>query len=488
MKQSPGKSITERDFALISLWESSQRWQTTFDAITDKICIVDSKRKIVQCNEATKNFIKKPFNHILGHNCCEVMHGEHGPVEGCPFERMKETLTRETATVHMGDRWFYISVDPLVDTTGNLKGAVHIMTDITSNKRAEENLKRSESKFKKFFENQPGYCYMISPSGIIIDVNNSALKALGYTKEELQGKPLKTIYAPEVLPKMGELFKKWKMTGSFKDEEMVIISKDGRRRTVLLSVDAVKGKDGKIINSISVQRDITDRKKAEEELLQSKKLASIGQLATAVAHEINNPLTNISFLTANISEMTDDAEILKKLDEISNQRKIATDIVQSLQNFSCKIEPKFGVVNLEDSITNSLKMLEGSKLENIVVAKKLKPNMPPIRADPEQMRQVFINLIRNAFDAMPKGGTLTISAALKGSNSIEIHFEDTGTGISQEDLSNVFKPFFTLKGVNKGLGLGLTICQGIIEAHKGSIGVESKEGEGSTLIVTLPVG
>jgi histidine kinase len=442
----------------------------------------------VQCNEATKNFIKKPFNHILGHDCCEVIHGEPGPVESCPFERMKVTLARETATIAIGDRWYYISVDPLLDTNGNLKGMVHIMTDVTARERTEEELKRSEHKFKNFFENQPAYCYMISLNGIIIDVNNSALQALGYTKEELKGKPLQTIYAPEVLPKMDELFERWKLTGSIKEEEMVIITKNGMRRTVLLNVNAVKGKDGKILNSISVQTDITDRKKAENELIQTKKLAAIGQLATAVAHEINNPLTNISFLTANISEMTDDTEILKKLKEISNQRKIATDIVQSLQNFSCKIEPKLGIVNLDDSISDSIKMLEGSKLENIVVAKKLIPNLPPIRADPEQVRQVFVNLIKNAFDAMPKGGSLTISAALKGNNSIEIQFEDNGSGISQEDLPHVFNPFFTSKGVNKGLGLGLTICKGIIEAHKGSIDVESKEGRGSTFIVTLPVG
>ncbi len=231
-----------------------------------------------------------------------------------------------------------------------------------------------------------------------------------------------------------------------------------------------------------------ERKHAEKELLQSKKLASIGQLATAVAHEINNPLTNISFLTANLSEMTDAAEILKKLDEISNQRKIATDIVQSLQNFSRKIEPKFGSVDITDSIIESLKLLEGNRPGNIVVVNRLKPNQPYVRADPEQMRQVFVNIIKNAFEAMPKGGTLTISAELKNSNSLEIHFEDTGIGIAKENISNVFTPFFTLKGVNKGLGLGLTICQGIVEAHKGSIEVESEEGKGSTFIITLPLG
>jgi len=137
-------------------------------------------------------------------------------------------------------------------------------------KQAEEKLKESEERFRQFFENEPEYCYMISPEGVIINVNNAALKALGYMKEELVGKPVETIYAPEVLPKTKELFAKWRETGKLKDEELVIITKKGDRRTILLSADVVKDRDGKIMHSVSVQKDITEIKQAEEALRKSE--------------------------------------------------------------------------------------------------------------------------------------------------------------------------------------------------------------------------
>lgn len=134
----------------------------------------------------------------------------------------------------------------------------------------EDALRVSETHFKQFFENSPDYCYMISPDGIILDVNQSALKILGYKKQNLVGKALEMIYAPESLPKMKENFQKWKTTGKLVNEEMTILTKSQKRRTVLLSADAIKDKDGKILSSISIQRDITDRKRVEEELRESE--------------------------------------------------------------------------------------------------------------------------------------------------------------------------------------------------------------------------
>ncbi|NIO44137.1 MAG: MEKHLA domain-containing protein [Candidatus Aenigmarchaeota archaeon] len=134
-----------------------------------------------------------------------------------------------------------------------------IIDDITKRKNAEK-------RFRIFFENEPAYCYMISPEGLIIDVNKSALKILEYKKENLVGKPLKKIYAPESMQKMKLFFKKWKKYGKINNEEMTIISKSGKKRTVILSANSVKNKNGKILHSISVQKDITERKKIEEKL------------------------------------------------------------------------------------------------------------------------------------------------------------------------------------------------------------------------------
>ncbi len=136
----------------------------------------------------------------------------------------------------------------------------------TKRKETEEKLLENEELFRHFFENNPEYCYIISPEGLILNVNNVALDELGYKKEELVGKSLKTIYAPESLPKLKEVFAKWKKASELKNEEMVTIAKDGKRRTVLLSANVLRDKDGKILSSISVHKDITQLKLAEEEL------------------------------------------------------------------------------------------------------------------------------------------------------------------------------------------------------------------------------
>ena len=138
--------------------------------------------------------------------------------------------------------------------------------DITERKEAENALRESEERFRQFFENEPEYCYMTSPEGIILDVNNAALKTLGYKKEELIGEPLESIYSPESLPKAQELFSQWKKTGSIKDQEIRIIAKDGARRAVLFSAGAVRDADGKILYSVSVQRDITEHEWIKETL------------------------------------------------------------------------------------------------------------------------------------------------------------------------------------------------------------------------------
>jgi PAS domain S-box-containing protein len=161
--------------------------------------------------------------------------------------------------------------------------------EASKRKQAEEKLKGSEKRFRQFFENEPAYCYMISPEGLIIDVNSAALKTLGYMKQEIVGKSVEAIYAPEVLPKAKKLFMKWGKIGKLKDEELVIITKKGNRRTVILSADVVKGKDGKILHSVSVQKDITERKRAEEAL--RKKTRDLGERVKEL-----NCLYNISHL------------------------------------------------------------------------------------------------------------------------------------------------------------------------------------------------
>jgi two-component system cell cycle sensor histidine kinase/response regulator CckA len=260
----------ERKRAEETLRASARQWQTTFDAISDAVSLMDLEWRILRCNVAMATFLGKPFSDIIGRPCWELVHGTSEPIEGCPFVRMRETYRKATLVLQIDDRWLNVAVDPVLDENGSLAGGIHILTDITERVRAEEALRESEERFRQFFENEPEYCYMVSPEGIILDVNSAALKALGYKKEELVGKPLQMIYAPESRPRIKQLFAKWKETGELRNEEMVIVTKEGNRRTVLLSASAVRDKDGRILHSVSVQRDITERKRAAEALRESE--------------------------------------------------------------------------------------------------------------------------------------------------------------------------------------------------------------------------
>ena len=161
----------------------------------------------------------------------------------------------------------------------------------TERQHAEEALQESEERFRQFFNNEPEYCYMISPDGLVLDINKAALKVLGYQKEQLVGMPLRSIYAPESLSRVKQLFEEWKKTGVIRDQELTIITRYGERRTVLLSVDAIKNRYGKILHSVSVQKDITERKRMEEELRKHRDhLEEVVEERTAELRENNKQL------------------------------------------------------------------------------------------------------------------------------------------------------------------------------------------------------
>jgi PAS domain S-box-containing protein len=203
------------------------------------------------------NNAAKPLLEALG-----SMVGDVAPYEwvGWVLEAHASSLLKDEEVI-FGDRVFSVSIVPVAD-----KDYIYCK-DITEQKKVEEELQTSELRFRQFFENEPNYCYMISDEGKILDINKSALEALGYEKEEVIGKSfLSTIYSSSSYEKAQRLFEKWKVSGELKDEELKIITKAGEERTVLLSVSAIKNFNGRPIISISVQRDITDWRMTEEAL------------------------------------------------------------------------------------------------------------------------------------------------------------------------------------------------------------------------------
>jgi signal transduction histidine kinase len=223
---------------------------------------------------------------------------------------------------------------------------------------------------------------------------------------------------------------------------------------------------------------------AQRKLIQSEKLASIGRLAAGVAHELNNPLANISLNTEMLLRTCRDKAVAKKLRVIEENVASAAKIIRDLLDFSREPRLELEYLDINEVLEKTLESLK-YRMKGIKLVKDLSP-VPRIMGDRVRLGQVFTNLVTNAIQAMEEGGTLTVASRLKG-DWVEVQVRDTGKGIPREHLHKIFDPFFTTKGVGKGTGLGLAITYSIVQKHRGWIDVESEVGKGTTFIVRLPV-
>jgi two-component system NtrC family sensor kinase len=243
------------------------------------------------------------------------------------------------------------------------------------------------------------------------------------------------------------------------------------------------------------QKAAAEREKnwSAEQLLQSQKLASIGELSAGIAHEINNPLAIIrqeaEWLLHLFKKESPPAadEIKNCLTEVVHQVDRAREITHNLLNFARRQQPVVQAVDLNRLVEDmSLLVAKEAKNNSISMVKELQPDLPPINSDAPLLRQVILNLLNNAIQAVGQDGTVTVTTGVTDANQVMFQVDDTGPGISKENLAQIFDPFFTTKPQGKGTGLGLSICHGIIERLGGKISAASVEGQGASFIVQLP--
>ena len=237
------------------------------------------------------------------------------------------------------------------------------------------------------------------------------------------------------------------------------------------------------------ERDQRLKDLAERTILRSEKLASVGRLASGIAHEINNPLTGILTYSSLLAEELKGTPYEEDLKTIKEETLRCRKIVRGLLDFARDYKPEKVSTNLNSLIEEALQLLEKHvNFHNIKIVKDFDPNLPEVKVDADEFRSVINNLAVNAADAMPNGGQLTITTRFDPSaNQVIIRVADTGVGISEENLKKIFEPFFTTKEKGKGTGLGLAMTYGVIKRHNGTIDVKSKVGEGTEFIIKLPV-
>jgi PAS domain S-box-containing protein len=254
-----------------------------------------------------------------------------------------------------------------------------------------------------------------------------------------------------------------------------------------VTVTPLLGKNGQVTGQIIILDDKTERVKLEDQLIQSEKLTSIGLLAAGVAHEVNTPIAVISSYSQMLFKQLHPGDPKSKiLEKIVKQSFRASEIVNSLLNFSRTNGTEFGMIELHGIISDTLSLLEHQfKSAKVKVKKEFGSNSPEIYGNPGKLQQVFLNLFINAKDAMPNGGDLTVKTSSYDS-VFRVDVIDTGIGIPQDHLKKIYDPFFTTKELGRGTGLGLSVTYGIIQEHSGKIAVDSKPGHGTRFVLELP--
>jgi PAS domain S-box-containing protein len=331
---------------------------------------------------------------------------------------------------------------------------------------------------------------LLDTKGKIITVNNAALNLVGYKRSELKGKSIDMFFTAQNSKHF--LVDKIIKGETIRNYEFIFNKKGGENISVLFSTSAIHNEAGDIAGIVFIANDITKHKKAEKELKEiqdkmsrSEKLAALGKLAGMVSHELRNPLCIIKssvYLLKMRLEISTDEKIKRQLDILDQEVDISDKIINDFLLFSQVKEPHLGNFNIYDIIKESLHEINIPK--NIKVSVEVERQLPYVNVDRVQIKIVFYNLILNALQAMPDGGKITLTGSQKD-EFLEINIDDTGEGITKENLAKVFDPLFTTKP--NGSGLGITVCQTIIEGHLGSIELESKVGKGTKISIKLPI-
>jgi PAS domain S-box-containing protein len=355
---------------------------------------------------------------------------------------------------------------------------------------ALERSRASEERWRTIVRTDPECVKTVSPEGYLIEMNPAGLAMLSAsTLEQVQARPLLDWIAPEHRDGFKDLHRRV-MQGETGELEFEVIGIDGARRWLRTQACPLRDCHGAITSVLGISRDITGQRELEAQLRHSQKMEAIGQLAGGIAHDFNNILTVILGFATTLVEGEDDPQMRRvATTQIVEAADRAAGLTRQLLAFGRRQIMKPQDVDLNDLVSSLAKMVQRLLGEDINLQLQLSLRPLPIHADPGLIDQVLMNLVINARDAMPSGGTLRIETAMRSSGAGDhaiVRVIDTGTGIPAASLQRIFDPFYTTKAAGKGSGLGLATAFGIVAQHNGQIDVSSEVGRGTTFEVTLP--
>jgi carbon storage regulator CsrA len=370
------------------------------------------------------------------------------------------------------------------------------IVDITERKRTEE----ERSRLAAIVETSEDAIVVKSLDGTILNWNAAAERIFGYSAQEMIGRHISVLAPPDrpcEIPAILERIKRGERVEHF---ETVRIRKDGRRVDLSVTVSPLRDATGTVVGASAIKRDITEQKRVNEEvramtqqLWQAAKLASVGELAAGIAHELNNPLATVQLRVESVLARTPAEDPRRRaLEVVEQELKRMGDLVANLLQFSRRGDGQVSTLDIRQELTRAVELIQHHFRKRVItVVREFAAETPAVLADRQKLRQVFLNLLTNAADAMSEGGTLTLRTAPatlpEGTPAILFEFADTGVGIPAENLERLMEPFFTTKEEGKGTGLGLAICRRVVQEHHGTIHILSEVGKGTTVRIVLPV-
>lgn len=499
------RDITARKQFEKDLKDSEEKLRTLFERVRHGLFISSKEGKFLDCNQALLDMLGYPTKEeFLTIHIAQDLYVN--PEDRKLFqERMeRDGYVKDMEVDFKKKNGEKLTVLLTGHSIKNEKGEViryeGINLDITERKRIENELREANEFFMNLIESSVDGIIAADMKGNIFIFNKGAEALTGYTAEEVIGKIHITKIYPGGVAK--EIMKKLRSPeygglGKFIPSQLNVVNKVGEEIPIQLSATLIYDGEGHEVASVGIFTDLRPRIKIERklqdthlQLVSSEKMASLGKLAAGIAHEINNPLGGILIYSSLMMEDLPEGDSKRgDLARIVQEASRCKDIVKSLLEFARQTEPKMEPTDINRAITDGLFFLENQALfHNVKIIKNLDPFLPFVRGNASQLKQVLINIIVNAAEAMHGNGTLTItSSASPDRKWVTLEFTDTGEGIKEENLRRIFDPFFTTKDVGKGTGLGLSTSYGIVESHGGKIRVKSKVGEGTTFTIELPI-
>lgn len=483
------KSLTARRIEYLKNYN-----ENIIQSITQGIIVLDPDLKIKTWNRKMEEIFQIKARSALSKSLTKVLPTYGDPKfinqfqkvidEGIPIDKKGVLFpSRRRGAITLNLR-----IIPLFDDRSAVSGIIVLHEDITDREKIE-------IRYRNLFETaQDGIC-LTDPNGRIISANKKFLKILGTTWDKLQSVPLLRFLPPNRKIHLQESLELAIKGHEMEPYEVELINKSGNLIPVELSITAVR-KGDKIYGLQIISRDIAKRKRMEKQVIQTSKLAAIGELATGVAHEINNPLASVAGYAEEMLDLLrekeaftrdDLSEFEESLGVILEQAHRCKEITQNLLNLARRDDFTPVFTNVNELIEKALILMDPSiKSNRIDIIKQLNYDLPLIETDPSQLLQVFHNILKNAVESVGSEGVIHVASRSNG-NEISVRIRDNGKGISRDNLKKIFDPFFTTKPSGSGTGLGLSICYNIVEKLQGSIEVDSEMGVGSTFTVHLPI-